>query len=425
MKKKHLLSVLIFALIGLIIFLAYYFFFTTKGSSSIAEVALSKYLESEDIDIKKVEGNLARTLSYENIIFEDLKFLPEGSILKIQKLDISLTSLNFSGLTVKIHNGTLRMPNFDTILFYGLFEEGGLDINVYSKNVGVREVFDLFARSSDLKKISGLINDLDVYIKGTFLEPELTGTFKIDKLIQNEFSIINSPCSFNLRLKDLKDELKLFGSVSLNSGVISGSKTALINMQESKIIFNGVLKKPSLDLKGTSIVEGIKINVTLKGTFEKPGLKLASDPPRPQERLLIMLVTGKSWKGAEGSLSKGQLSVDLAKDFIDYFFFAGAGSKLAKRLGISDFSVTFEKDKKGVGIKKVVSGKMDVNYAVEQSQEKEGKAAVTQKVGGEYKITDSVSIGVEKELKQDNRTDQIQENQKTDDKVILKYKKEF
>ena len=424
-KKKYLSSILILTFIGVIFFLAYYFFFTTKGSSSITKAALSKYLGSKDIDIKEVKGNLAQTLTYEDILIKDIKFLPKGNILRIKKIDISLTLLNLSTPTVKIHNGTLRVPNFDIILFYGSFKKGKFDINLYSKNIAVGEALDLFTKSSDLKKISGTIRDLDAYIKGEPLEPELVGTFRIDKLTRNNFSITNSPGSFNFKLKDIKDELKLFGSLSLNSGAISGPKTAVINIQESKVIFNGVPKNLSLDLKGTSTVEGIKINITLKGTPEKPELKLISDPPRSQERLLIMLVTGKSWKGAEGALNQGQLSADLAKDFVDYFFFTGTGSKLAQRLGLSDFSVTFEKDKKGVNFKKAVSEKIDASYAVEQSQEKEGEAIVTQKVGGEYKITDSISISAEKELKQNNGADQIQEKNKTDDKVILKFKKEF
>ena len=386
---------------------------------------LSKYLESKDIDIKKADGNLLQTLTYKDILIENLEFLPKDSILRIKKIDISLMPLNISRLTVKIHNGMLMMPNFDAILFYGSFQEGGFDMNVYSKNVGVREVLGLFARNSDIEKISGTISGLDAYIKGTFLEPELTGTFAIDKLTRDGFSITSSPCSFNLHLKDTKDELKLFGSISLNSGVISGPKTTLINMQESKIIFNGIPQKPSLDFKGTSTIEGIKINIVLKGTMDTPDLKLTSVPSLPQEQLLVMLVTGKSWKAAQVSLSKGQISPELAKDFIEYYIFSGLGDKIAQQFGLTNLTLKYDNQSKGIGVEKTITDKVKAIYIIEQPQVKGEQPAAVQKVGGEYKITESISIEAEKEIKQNNKSDETQQKSNSDDKAFLKYKKDF
>jgi len=146
-----------------------------------------------------------------------------------------------------------------------------------------------------------------------------------------------------------------------------------------------------------------------------------------EERLMVMLATNTGWKGAEESASRGQISADLTKDFIDYFVFSGSGSKIAKLLGISDVSLTFEKRKKGIAVKKAVSEKLDASYAIEQTQaeEKEEKGTATQKIGGEYKVTEELSIGAEKELKQDSKLDQTQDEQKTDDRVIFKYKKKF
>jgi hypothetical protein len=93
---------------------------------------------------------------------------------------------------------------------------------------------------------------------------------------------------------------------------------------------------------------------------------------------------------------------------------------------VSDLSVTFEQEKKGVGVKKAVTEKMDATYSVEQTQQKEGEAATKQKVGGEYKITDSIIVGAEKELKREGKESDAAENATpADDKVFLKFKKEF
>ncbi len=262
-------------------------------------------------------------------------------------------------------------------------------------------------------------------MKGRLLEPKFSGECQTERLIRNGFSLSNCPLLLNLQLRDVKNKPKLYGTISSNSGTISGSKTAVIKLGESKISFFGDPKKASLDLKGTSTVEGTKINIVLKGAFDNPELKLTSDPPLSQERLLVMLITGKSWKGTEVALGNRQFSPDLVKDFVDYFVFSGSRNKIAQQLGIRDITVTFEQQKKGVGVKKAITEKIDASYEVEQSQAKEEEPTTTQKVGGEYKITEGISIGAEKELKQESKADQTQDKQKPDDKVISKLKKEF
>jgi autotransporter translocation and assembly factor TamB len=272
-----------------------------------------------------------------------------------------------------------------------------------------------------------MIGNLDVYIKGSFLEPQLSGELQIETLSHNGFSITNCPVALNLQLTDIKDELKIFGTISLSSATITGPKETSVNLQESSIMFNGDPEKPSFDLKGDSTVAGTKINIVLKGTLKKPELKLTSEPPLPQEQLLVMLATGKGWKGAGQSLGSGHVSADLAADFIDYFAFGGMGSKIAKQLGISEVSLKFDKETRGIELKKEITDKSVLTYGVEQAQTKEKETSVTQTVGGEYKVTEAVSVEAEREFKQNNTAEQTQEQDKpqTEDKVLLKYKKEF
>lgn len=425
MRKIPPLVITIIVFVFLASFTVYYFIFTTKGSTFITKSVLSQYIQAESIDIKKSEGSLSQSLIFHDIEIKDLKILPRSNIVKIQKLEVFFASFNSEGLNIKIHNGRLQLPGSELILFNGSLQNSILDGNIYSKGINVEKVVGLFSESRDLKEISGSINDLDIYVKGTLLEPKFSGECQIERLIRNGFSLSNCPLLLNLQLKDVKNKPKLYGTISSNSGIISGSKTAVIKLGESKISFFGDPKKASLDLKGTSTVEGTKINIVLKGAFDNPELKLTSDPPLSQERLLVMLITGKSWKGTEVALGNRQFSPDLVKDFVDYFVFSGSGNKIAQQLGIRDITVTFEQQKKGVGVKKAITEKIDASYEVEQSQAKEEGPTTTQKVGGEYKITEGISIGAEKELKQESKADQTQDKQKPDDKVILKLKKEF
>ncbi|KPK39110.1 MAG: hypothetical protein AMJ78_08970 [Omnitrophica WOR_2 bacterium SM23_29] len=424
-KKVYRLIIFIVILIFLFSFFAYFLFFTTKGSAFLTKKVISKYVDSDRIDIKKIDGTLSRTLIFQDIEIKDLEGLPQGSLIKIQELEVNFMPFNREKLNLEIHNGRLKMPASEPILFYGSYQNGSLDINVYSKYVDVRDTLDLFAEGTALKKISGTIGDLDVYIKGSFIEPKLNGKFEIKRLTRNGFSIVDCPGLFDIILKDIKGELKAYGEIVLKSGIVSGPKTAVIKLQQSKILFDGDTKKPRLDFKGSSTVENTKINIVLKGTFDAPDLKLSSEPPVPQEWLLVMLATGKSWKGVEGALSKGELSADLAKDFIDYFIFSGSGGKIAKKFGISDISLKLDSATKGVKIKKELSDKSELTYGVEQLQTKEEKPTTTHQVGGEYKITESISVGGEKELRQDDKTEQTQDKTKTNDKIFLKYKKEF
>ena len=391
-KFKSPIIILIVLSVFIISFCVYYFIFTPKGSGLITRWALSKYLDSENIDIKEVDGNLAQTFSYKDIIIKDLKFLPKESILKIKKLDIALISFGPSGLNLNIHNGILSMPGFNTIFFYGTYQKDSFDINVYSKNVGVRETLDLFTQSSNLRKISGMISSFDVYIKGSLLEPQLSGTFEIEELSRDWFSITDCSGSLDIQLKDIKEELKIFGAIFLSKAIVIGPKGTLINLQESKIFFDGDPGKPSFDLKGISTIEGTKINIVLKGTLDKPELELTSEPSLSQERLLVMLATGKGWKGAERSFGSQQLSPDLVADFIDYFAFGGTGARIVKQLGISEISLKLDQNTKGIGIKKDVTTKTGVSYSVEQSQTEQKDATVTQKVGGEYTIHVDVRV---------------------------------
>ncbi|MFH1355133.1 MAG: translocation/assembly module TamB domain-containing protein [Candidatus Omnitrophota bacterium] len=386
---------------------------------------LLNYVDSEGIEIKEIEGSLSQTLVLQNIEFSDLKWLPQGSNLRIQKLEVYLGSFSIAGFKVKIFNGRLNLPNSEVILFYGNYQDAALDLNVYSNVVGVQETLDFFAQGSELKSLSGTLRNVDIKIKGSFLEPELNGDFLIERLSREAFTMTNCHGSLNIKLKDIKDSLKLHGELLLSKGEIFGSKTAVINLEESKIIFSGEPKEPSLNLKGVSKVGETKINIALKGTIDQPDLKLSSQPSLPQERLLVMLATNKTWQGTESAINKGELSADLAKDFLDYFVFSGSGNKIAKKFGLSDITVKYDGKTKGIGATKDISDKASASYSIEQPQNKEQNITTTHKVGAEYKITDNISLGAEKELKQDDGSDQIEEKQKTDDKVFLKFKKEF
>lgn len=432
-KNSHILRKRIYVVITVIviflcvsIILAYYLFFTTLGSRFVISSTFSKHFRPKNINIKTADGSLSKKLTLKDIQLDDLRGFPSGSILKIQELKAYFTSLSASGLHIKVFNGRLKLPGSEPIYFYGDYEGGYLNFNIYSKRADVRYIIDAFSRSEAIKNLSGTINDLDIHVAGSFLKPEFKGEFQIEKFSYANFYMTNCHGFFSISLSDLNGDPKVYGEVNFENGLIYAQKTATIEVEPSKVLFSGIPKNPQLDLKGASIVGKTKIKITLKGAVDKPDLKLASTPPMPEERLLLMLLTGKEWKGAETALSQGQITADIAKDFVDYLLFAGSGVKIAQRYGI-DLSLQYDKQTKGFGVKKAISEKAEASYKFEQPKGQEGKTTATHQVGGEYKIMENISVGAEKKLEIEKKTEEKQADSETkgEDKIFIKYKKAF
>lgn len=421
--KYRILFVVAFLCLGLALF--YYLFFTEGGSAFVAKKVLHGFLKAENVKIGTTSGTLSKSISFKDVKIESPKGLPPGSTLEIAEVDIYLPSHNLKSTKAEIHNGKLKIHGCEPVHFYGVYDEKSLDIHLYSKYIDVEQLTGKLVKNGLVRGLSAGISDLDLHITGSSEEPLITGRFNIDELSKGGFTAIKCLGSLSLSVKDLKKEPRFFGEINLESGIAYGPKTAVIQLQKSRISFDGDPKKPLFNMKGTSKVGRTKIDISLKGPLEKPDLKLKSEPSMSQERLLLMLATGESWKGAEQSLSSGQLSADVVKDFIDYFIFSGSGSKMAEHLGISEISLKYDDKSKGIGLRKSITDNFDASYGVEQPQSKKEEQIITHKIGGEYGVTESVSIEAEKEIKQDSVTNKIRNDVQADDKILLKYKKGF
>lgn len=415
-------GIVVFIFLSLV--LGYCIFFTERGLNFFTKIALSYYTKSEDVEIKKIERTLPQSLSFHDISLENLKYMPPGTMLEIKKADIYINPFRIEESNLSVHNGRIKIPDSDPVLFHGDYKDGILDFNIYSKNIDIRQIAG-FIKDRVLKDITGNADNVDIYIKGRLFEPEVTGGFHISNLLRRGFSISDCPVSFELNLKEIMTGPKIYGDVTLDSGQISGPKTAAVKLVSGRISFSGKPDAPVFDFKGVSNIEGIKINIELKGTVEKPDLKLSSEPFLPRGMLLLMLATNKNWKGVEGLLNQGQISPDIVKDFIDYFFFAGTGAKIARHFGINGILLRYDDKTKSIGVRKDIGGKAEVNYSVEQPQAKEEKPVTTHKIGSEVKVTDAVSVEAERELKEDTDTVKEESKLQSNDKVLLKYKKQF
>ena len=420
-KLSIISGVMIVALIVSATF--YYFFFSANGLGVIGRSALSNYFDAGSVAVEEIRGNVLERVAFENVVLGDLAGLPKGSILKIQRLTVAVNSFSPEGLSIGIFNGRLFLPVSDTILFNGNYESGEFDINVFAKKVSLVELLDMFADRRKLGNISGIVSNVDIDIKGTLFKPELSGSFFIAEINHDGFSLTGSPAELGLQLSDLKDQLKLNGTIELSSGNIVAHNT-LVDIQPSTIVFTGDPQKPLFDFAGIAMVENTIISIALKGSIDTPDLRLASEPPMPQEQLLIMLATGKSWSGVSSGISKGQLTPDTAADFIDYFVFGGSGSKFAQKFGINGISFTYDQTTKGFQLKKGISKNTELSYGLTQSQTSTSQKQATQSIGAGVKVTDSISVEGQHQIQQDISAQESQEST-TNDKVLLKFKKKF
>lgn len=182
---------------------------------------------------------------------------------------------------------------------------------------------------------------------------------------------------------------------------------------------------PIFDIRGTSQIGATQITVNLKGTKEKPELSVSSVPPLPEPRILLMLATGQSWQGVETSLQEQTLSPEAVRDVMNYLFFGGEGQSLAQKLGFKDVTILFDEKTRGIGVTKALTSGIDVGYQIKQETLKTEPSQLQQKVESDLKLNENISVSVEREIKQYQGTATEDANQGTEDKLLLKYKKQF
>lgn len=422
MSKPKILFFSLAIVFGLIIFSGYYLIFTTKGSNLAVKFMLSRYDLAQGVDFEGISGSLGRGLVYDDFILSQLKYLPTDTTFRAQRLNIYFGLSNFFRPKILVKNGSLSVPGFSQIRFYGSFEEGFYDLNIYSNNLNLGELFLLFG-DQELRRISGSVEEVDIYLKGSFAEPELTGTFSVKRITWKDLSLRDSLVNFDLKLEDTDKQLKIFGSVFLKKGFFSSHRAAVIELQEGEIIFRQRPDKPSFDIKATSAVRGVKIKITLKGSIDEPELRLSSSPSLPKQRLLLMLATNRDWPSLDAALLEGEISADIAKDFFDYLVFSEPLAKINQALGVGSISLKYNGQVTGIGTIKDISEATRVSYSLEQMQDKSGERELIQRIGLEHEITNSISLKLKGEVAPEKRNEAGEDS--LDGEAVLKFKKEF
>ncbi len=375
-----------------------------------------------NISLEQASGPLDR-LVLENLQWTGIPYFASRDSVSVQRIIIS-KPFHLEDI-ISIDNGVLRTTGSEPILFYGVQDAGNINLEVFSKNTEVSNLISAVKGKPAGMMVS--LRDVNVHVTGSLTALQIKGHFKINLLAYRRFfleDVIIEP--LNLTLKNVFSKPELFGDIGIGGGGIRHKDTYL-EMKPGKILFQGDYETPHFELEASSKIANATITVRARGTPVKPELVLSSSPVYPEEKILIMLATGKEWTGSERAISEGRLSVDAVKEFIDYFVFGGAGDKLAQRFGVKQWSVYKEESAAGIELKKTAGNNVDLIYGVEKKSVNVDHGAVTQKIGFDYKATENTSLVVEGSAQSKKKVaDELDSESKALDKsVTMKVKTNF
>lgn len=427
MKKKIILF-----LIGMGVFVsvlltsAGVLLYTPQGAGWLSRKIFSHYFPSGKVSYESVTGNFSKGLHYKNIVIQKLEKFPAGSQLKAQNVTLAVSFFGERWYRVAVENARIRITGADTMVLNGTYDRGFIAANIFCQSFDLENVRGALKQFHlESSNLSGNVRGLDLNLSGRWPDVTVQGQFFLPRLSWERFTAENVPVALNVTVLG-RNPFQMAGILDFKKGTVSGPRTAVVQLKPSRMIFKGDVTQPTLELRGTTKVSGTGIDVALGGTPHAPDLRLSSDPPLAQTRLLAMLVTNKSWQGTADFLKPQGVPVNLAKDFIDYFAFGGMGSELGKQLGIEDFSLTFDTQQKGFSLQKELTRKMSATYGFSQGLDAEGGSFRSQSYGGAYHLDETTTLGIEQRIKQPFlKTPDLAAPEAMDKEWRVRFKKDF
>lgn len=405
------------------------------------DVRLEPAAMARELSVERIDGELTGDLAFSGVLLQDLARFPPGSMVKIERLSAAFP-LRLERIKT-IQNGTLRLPDADPILFYGTQQDGRVEAHVYAHSVDLDPLLRMVSNHPRVGSVAIALADAHVVITGSVKDMTVAGDFELSRFWREGVSISGCRAKLALTAEDVTTARTVRGAVMISGGTLIARHTTMA-IQQGHVNFTGDPTAPTFDVKGVSKIGDTTIFITLKGRLDKPELQLSSEPPKPASLLLVMLATGRSWKGAQEALVQGTIPLDLAADFIDYFAFGGRGSTLARRFGLTGLAVQVDTQANTVGVETTVADRLSIGVEMQPAALAKSTASTSEplaqapaapmKVGAEYKISDDTSLRLEgerspiplrSETGASDQDSQTGTGPQTDDQVLFKVKKRF
>lgn len=424
MRKKHfvILGVTTIVLCGLVVLSLRWLLLTRRGASFVVRRVMEDVIGATDYTIAGMEGFLGGHLVLRDLEISRFKGrLPRDFIARISKIDVFFSAPFPKGLNVEIHNGRLILPDSGSIILDGLLQDGVFEGDIFGRDIYLGDVYRFVSGVKELADLHGRVSRLECHLKVSAQRFAVEGKAHVAEIRGSRFFLQNCPLGFQWEYSRSSGP---WASVNIYGGQL-GLPHAAVFLKPGRIVLADGPRDVRLDLRGFAQVDNVSISIRLKGTLKEPKLRLDSDPSLSRERLLVMLLTGKSWRSAEESLSQGRVSADLIKDTIDFLFFGGKVNDLARPLGVSDIHLEIDQQKKGFGLGTRITTRARLNYTVAQEDNRQGNVSITQKAGVIYQVADHLSVEGERQMRFHESVTNTTQLPETNDAVFLKYKQNF
>ncbi len=413
--------------------------YTPSGTKFVIDQIVERTVGVKKASWETIEGSLVQGIRVTHLEIHQLPYLSEGSFIRIQEVTVGLSRFGMMGINLNVKNGRLFFKGEEPIVFEVSFNQGEINANVYTQRLNLADLRQVLSQFFDIVLFKGDVRDVDLLISGPLDKPNVRGKFFVEKLFLPEFVLQDVLVRPQLKLHRTRSHWERFGVLFLDSGRFE-NQWVKVYLQPSRLIFSGQISVyPEFDVRATTRVAQTDIYIHAQGSQKKHQLFLSSDPVYSKEQILLMLTTGRRWAGID-RVGKDDRHHELASNFIDYLLFGGSRSKLIQKLGLSDISISADEKKQGLRVSKELTDRLDVGYGVEVSHGDAQERAVTQRLDSQYRLTNKVIIGVQKEFKADaerGSTTMIKgDDMKTpsyikgaqeipDDRIYLKYRTSF
>lgn len=229
-----------------------------------------------------------------------------------------------------------------------------------------------------------------------------------DKVKMNAFGL-EARLTGKIRLLKNKQDIIAEGALSVVDGFYKAYGQDL-SIERGRLIFNGPMTNPGLDVRATRKVEDdITVGISVGGTVKQPESTLFSSPQQTQSDTLSYLLTGRALSGISGSdtalLTRAITSLGLAGG--ESLAQSIGGSLGLDEVGISTNGGDYKQSELALGKKlgsklyvKYIVGLFDslqrvaVTYQVNKRLQVEATSGASQSIGLIYKLeTDSGPFG--------------------------------
>ncbi len=443
MLKKAVLFIVIFLfLLCAVASLAGYLLTTSGGAERILRTALDVYVGKGAYSWKGIEGSVWRGITIRDLELKGIRQLPEAGVIRVQEIQAQIHTLGLSVVEVKFVNARLLLSKDDPIVAEGRFQNGRLEVNIYTRTFNLRRIKDLLPGFKYSSFVNGDVKGIDLVFSGDLKDFHVQGQATVGHWYYGSYALQDCPVNGDLHFIRGTSRWLVYGKLVLSAGdfLTPYVKTSIL---PSHFHFDGEMARPSFHIKGQARVKRVKIDIDLQGTRERPVLSLSSDPTYPREQLLLMLTTGKRWESLAGAGSDAQVPAlagrhagptsatpEVASDFVDYFFFGGSGKRVAEYFGLSDISIKLDNTTRGLELNKDVSDRLGIGYGIEALEpdgQLQRERRYRQMVEGAYDLNENITIDLERELvaTYDPSDPSSSERLRPEDKVYLKYRTKF